>query len=251
MPSKKWRDYEMAVSTVPSATLKVQYARYWEAIERMIEFVLEVRVLVQLIESDSYRLLAQIANTIGKMRVGMFSGDIKLENGFEEQMARAAHLRRIAALAQSISHPPFWSRAEYAVQKAERLFGLLDVPRILEHIDRNIESINEVADHVDELYIADLSEKSNDKATLLSIGFAGVTFILTLLVLPSFWLDLTQLFADFDWSPAGSDTVYYILLLAGTILGFALVAIAPVLFIMALRRRDNQRMLRYLFNRDR
>ncbi|MFZ1400833.1 MAG: hypothetical protein WAS33_28275 [Candidatus Promineifilaceae bacterium] len=251
MPSKKWRNHEMAVSTVPSATLNVQYARYWEAVERMIEFVLEVRVLVQLIESDSYRLLAQIADTIGKMRVGMFSGDIKMENGFEEQMARAAHLRRIAALAQSISHPPFWSRAEYAVQKAERLFALLDVPRILEHIDRNIESINGVADHVDELYIADLSEKSNDKATLLSIGFAGVTFILTLLVLPSFWLDLTQLFADFDWTPAGSDTVYYILLLAGTILGFGLVAIAPILFIMALRRRDNQRMLRHLFNKDR
>ena len=250
-PSKKWRSYEMAVSTVPSATLKVQYARYWEAIERMVEFVLEVRVLVQLVESDSYRLLVQIANTIEEMRAGMFNGDIEMAGGFEEQMAQAAHLRRIAALAQSISHPPFWSRAEYAVQKAERLFALLDVPRILEHIDRNIESINGVADHVDELYIADLSEKSNDKATLLSIGFAGVSFILTLLVLPSFWYDLTELYYYYDWWPAGSDTTYFVLLMAGTILGFGLVAIAPMLFIMALRRRDNRRMLRYLFNRDR
>src|SRR5690606_28805298 len=107
------------------------------------------------------------------------------------------HLRRMAALAQSISHPPFWSRAEYAVHKAERLFSLLDVPRILEHVERNIESINSVADHVDELYIADLSEKSNDKATVLSLGLAAVSFIVTLLALPSFWFDLAEL--NRDW----------------------------------------------------
>ncbi len=247
MPSKKWRHYEMAISTVPSATLTVQYARYWEAIERMIEFVLEVRVLVQLIESDSYRLLTQIADTIGKMRVGMFSGDIKLENGFEEQMAHAAHLRRIAALAQSISHPPFWSRAEYAVQKAERLFTLLDVPRILEHISRNIDSINGVADHVDELYIADLAEKSNDKASVLSLGLAAVSFIVTLLALPSFWLDLAEFNKDW-WR---QDVWYTIVFNVGTFLGLSVVVAAILLSVLALRRRDTRRMMRHLFNRDR
>ncbi len=249
LPSKKWRDYEMAVSTVPSATLKVQYARYWEAIERMIEFVLEVRVLVQLIESDSYRLLAQIANTIEEIRAEMFQGDIVIEGELKDQMARAAHLRRMAALAQSISHPPFWSRAEYAVQKAERLFGLLDVPRILEHVERNIESINSVADHVDELYIADLSEKSNDKATVLSLGLAAVSFIVTMLALPSFWYDLTELYNG--WWNVSSKPFYVFFLGLGTVLGAIVVIMAIMLVVMALRRRDTRRMMRHLFNRDR
>lgn len=232
-PSKKWRQYEMAVSTVPSATLKVQYARYWEAVIRMIEFVLEVRVLVQLIESDSYRLLTQIANTIEGIRADMFSGDIVIEGELKEQMARAAHLRRMAALAQSISHPPFWSRAEYAVQKAECLFELLDVPRILAHIERNIESINSVADHVDELYIADLSEKSNDKASMLSIGVAALSFIVTLLALPSFWYDLTELHVTF-W---GSEPLFLFLFIVGTILGVSVVIMALWLLVLALRRQ--------------
>ena len=247
MPSKKWRHFEMAVSTVPSATLKVQYARYWDAIERMIEFVLEVRVLVQLIESDSYRLLAQIANTIESIRADMFNGDIVIGGELKEQMARAAHLRRVAALAQSISHAPFWGRAEYAVQKAERLFGLLDVPRILVHIERNIESINSVADHVDELYIADLSEKSNDKATILSLGLAAVSFIVTLLALPSFWFDLAELNRNW-WQ---RDDLYNIIFFSGTFLGLILVFSAVVLSVMAVRRRDIRRMMRHLFNQDR
>jgi hypothetical protein len=247
LPSPKWSHYEMAVSTVPSATLKVQYARYWEAIERMIEFVLEVRVLTQLIESDSYQLLAQIANTIEGIRADMFDGDIVIEGELKEQMARAAHLRRVAALAQSISHPPFWGRAEYALSKAERLFALLDVPRILVHIDRNIESINSVADHVDELYIADLSEKSNDKATMLSIGLAGVSFIVTLLALPSFWSDLAAVHPQWPLS----ETSYYVLFYTGTSLGLGLVFVALLLLLMALLRRNRGRIIRHVFNRER
>jgi hypothetical protein len=246
IPSERWSQFEMAVSTVPSATLKVQYGRYWEAIERMLEFVLEVRVLVQLIESNSYRLLAQIADTIENIRADMFKGDIVIEGELKAQMAQAAHLRRVAALAQSISHAPFWSRAEYAVKKAERLFELLDVPRILVHVERNIESINSVADHVDELYIADLSEKSNDKATMLSIGLAGISFIVTLLALPSFWFDLMEI--PKRWWPF--DELYYIVLYVGTGLGLGLVFVSLVLIIMALRRQGLGKVKRNLFNRN-
>lgn len=240
LPSKKWRAYEMAVSTVPSATLKVQYARYWEAIIRMVEFVLEVRVLVQLIESDSYRLLTQIADTIESIRADMFNGDIVIEGELKEQMARAAHLRRIAALAQSISHPPFWGRAEYAVQKAERLFDLLEVPQILKHIERNIESINSVADHVDELYIADLSEKSNDKATLLSMGVAALSLIVALLVLPSFWIDLVDMYRTTAWPPHGW---YVFIFTFGTLLGIGIAIAVPIILFMAVRRRGWRKLL--------
>jgi hypothetical protein len=246
LPSRKWRVHEMAISTVPSATLKVQYARYWEAIERMMEFVLEVRVLAQLIESDSYRLLAQIADTIEGIRADMFKGDIVIEGELKEQMARAAHLRRVAALAQSISHAQFWGRAEYAVLKADRLFELLDVPRIIKHIERNIESINSVADHVDELYIADLSEKSNDKATVLSLGLTAVSFILVLLVLPSFWADLIQvrqtLAKAYDW-------VFQFYLYSGSLLGFGLAGLAIILLLKALQQEGVGKFVGYFFNK--
>ena len=244
LPSAKWRHFEMAVSTVPSATLQVNYARYWEAIERMIEFVLEVRVLAQLIESQSYRLLEQIADTVEAIRADMFDGDIVIDGDLKEQMGRAAHLRRVAALAQSIGHAQYWSRAEFAVQKAERLFDLFDVPRIFTHIEHNIDSINSVADHVDELYIADLSEKGNDKATILSMGLAAVSFILTLLALPSFWADLLQVRGA--WA---NETLYNALFISGTSLGLGLVVMSIALLLLALRRKDVSRLLRHLFNR--
>lgn len=246
MPSKKWANHEMAISTVPSATLKIQYIDYWEAIERMMEFVLEVHILAQLIERDSYKLLAQIANTIERIRADMFDGDIIIEGELKAQMAQAAHLRRIAAFVQSASHSPFWARAEYAVMKAEKLFDLLDVPRIITHIDRNIESINSVADHVDELYIADLSEKSNDKATLLSIGVAALSFIVILLVMPSFWFDLRELHEQY-WP---SDAIYTVILYIGTFLGAIVFVLAFLLMFMAMRRQNFKKHVSHLFNRD-
>lgn len=132
-------------------------------------------------------------------------------------------------------------------EKAERLFSLLDVPRILEHVERNIESINSVADHVDELYIADLSEKSNDKATVLSLGLAAVSFIVTLLALPSFWYDLAEFNKDW-WR---QDLWYTIVFNVGTFLGLSVVVAAIALSVLALRRRDTRRMMRHLVNRNR
>lgn len=247
IPSKKWRVHEMAISTVPSATLKVHYARYWQATERMIEFVLEVGVLAQLLESDSYRLLSQIANTIERIRADMFKGDIVIEGELKEQMAQAAHLRRVAALAQSISHAQYWARAEYAVLKADRLFDLLDVPRITRHIERNIESINSAADHVDELYLADLSEKSNDKATILSLGLAAVSFILVLLVIPSFWADLNEFrptLTLYTW-------LYYVYFYGGSLLGFGLSLLAIFLLGRAFYQHGLGRVMGYFSNTKR
>lgn len=255
LPSKKWRVHEMAISTVPSATLKVQYVRYWEAIERMIEFVLEVHVLAQLIESNSYRLLGQIADTIEGIRSDMFKGDIVIEGELKEQMARAAHLRRVAALAQSISHAQYWGRAEYAVLKANRLFDLLDVPRKIRHIERNIESINSVADHVDELYVADLSEKSNDKAKELSIGLTAVSFIVALLVIPSFWADLIQVHRTLenDWvhQSLAIDWVYRLYIYSGTLFGLVLVILAIIFLLMPLHRKVADKITSRFFGRKR
>ncbi len=245
VPSPKWRNHEMAVSTIPGSTLKVQYAQYWLGMRRLVEFVLEIRVLAQLIERESYRLLEDIADTIEKIRQGMFRGNIEFDGELKAHLARAAHLRRIVALAQSISHAPMWSRAEYAVHKAEYFMEVLDVPQIFEHIRRNVDSINSVADHVDELYLADLAERNNDKATLLSVGLAAASFILTLLVLPSFWADLINWEEHYKWGEAA----VLVPGVAGSILALFLVFGALYLLMLAVkRRREVGEMLQQLFN---
>lgn len=229
IPSREWKDSEITVSSVPSSTLHVKYSRYWGAIERMIEFLVEIRVLSQLIESESFRLLGEIAQNVHETRSMLFSGDIKLGDKLPDLIARAASLRHLAALSQSLSHPQLWSRAEYAIRKANYLLEQLGVPTIQEHIERNITSINSVVDHVDELYLADLSEKESDNSTILSLGLAAASLTLTLLMLPSFWADLVTGFgapiAVWQWILGALGTGLSILLIGGA---FYLLRIAVI-----------------------
>lgn len=245
MPATKWKDYELSVSSVPGATLRVRYLRYWGAIERMIEFLIEIRVLSQLVESESYKLLGEIAQTVHETRSQLFSGDIKLDRRLPDLVTRAAYLRHLAALCRSLSHPQLWSRAEYAIQKANHFLDQLGVPTILEHVERNINSINSVVDHVDELYLADLSEKNNDTASILSLVLAAASFTLTLLVLPSFWTDIWGILPD---SPEPAIW-QWILAWVGTFFGLLLIVFAICLIIPAWRqRRRIFAMLQKLYN---
>jgi len=193
MPALRWQDYEVSVSSVPSSTLRVEYFRYWGAIERMIEFLLEIRVMALFLEGASYDLLRDISEKIHQTRSELFSGDIKIDADLPNLVASAASLRHQAALCQSLSHPLLWSRGEFVIGKANYLLDQLEVPQILEHIERNINSTAEFVNHIDELYLADLSEKSNDNGTRLSMILAAVSLTLTILILPSFWADLGQI----------------------------------------------------------
>lgn len=193
LPSLKWRDYELFVSSVPGSTLHVNYHQYWGAIERLIEFVVEIRVMAQLLESASYDILVEIADRIHKTQSKLFSGDIIMDEHLPELVSRAASLRHQAALCESLSHPQLWSRADFAISKADYLLGQLGVPRILEHIERNIDGIVEFVNHIDELYLADLSEKSNDNDARMSKVLAAASLTLTILILPSFWADIGQI----------------------------------------------------------
>jgi len=193
MPALRWRDYEVSVSSVPSSTLRVEYFRYWGAIERMIEFLLEIRVMALFLEGASYDLLRDISEKIHQTRSELFSGDIKIDADLPNLVASAASLRHQAALCQSLSHPLLWSRGEFVIGKANYLLDQLEVPQILEHIERNINSTAEFVNHIDELYLADLSEKSNQSANLLSMTLAAASLTLTILIIPSFWADIGQL----------------------------------------------------------
>jgi hypothetical protein len=198
----------------------------------MIEFIVEVRVLSQLLERESFNLLEDLANIMSTIRSYLFSGDIRLHEELPNRVEDAAHLRRLVALCQGLSNPQVWSRAEYAVAKATHLFEQLNVPTTLTHIERNISSINSVVDHVDEWYMADLTEQSNDMATLLSLGLAAAGFILTLLVLPSFWTDLN---AD---NVALPDIVKTVINGIGTVLAIILMIVGAYLTSISLKYRS-------------
>ena len=231
MPASKWKEHELLVSSVPGATLHVSYLRYWGAIERMIEFLIEIRVLSQLLESESHALLGEIAQTVHETRSQLFSGDIKLDKRLPNLVTRAAYLRNLAALSRSISHPHLWSRAEYAIRKATFLLEQLGVPTIQENIERNISSISSVVDHVDELYLADLSEKQNDNSTILSIGLAAASLTLTLLMLPSFW-------ADIEASLSSQPYLQQFLLVIGDVLALLLIGGAIYMLTIAYKQRE-------------
>lgn len=234
LPATKWLYHELLVSSVPGSTLRVKYHRYWDAIERLIEFVIEIRVMAQLIESASYDILVELADRIHRTQSKLFGGDIIMDDKLPDLVARAASLRHQAALCQSLSHPQLWSRADFAISKADYLLGQLGAPTILEHVQRNIESIVEFVNHIDELYIADLSEKSNDTSTVLSLVLAAASFTLTLLMLPSFWADIWSVLPN-----ANNQTQWWQIAFGGfgTVFAVGLLGLAFGLIAMAMRQR--------------
>jgi len=196
IPSRHSQNYEMAVSTVPSATLRIRYPRYWSAVERMVEFVMEIHMFAELLEGISFDLLTEIVDAVHRLRQQIVRGDIQLDDSVAGLITKAADLRKQTALVQSLSHPQMWSRSEAALRKARALLKNMGVPERLSHIERNIASINSVVDQVDEWYLADLSEKSNDRAHYLTILVTAASLLLTLLILPSFWADIWQVLPE-------------------------------------------------------
>jgi len=191
LPSRKYRNYQLVVSTMSRSTGHIRYIRYWGAIERMSEFILSVRVLAQLLERLSYSLLRQITEEMHKIRSELLKGDIKMNtHKMSLLISEAANLQRLASLCQGLSDPHVWSRAEYGIIKAQRFIDELGIRLALEHIQRNLDAINQLGNHIDELYLGDLAETNNSFSLWSQFGFAGLSLALTILILPSFWADI-------------------------------------------------------------
>lgn len=191
MPSRKARNDELFISTLPAATSQVNYLWYWEAIERLLEFVIEVRVLVQLVERNSATLMQEFVRMLRHTRSSLLDGDLEINRDVLVQLSnRAANLSRLSGLGQGLSNPQLWGRAEFTVEKASYLFQQLGVPLLLQHTERNVNHINDLINHVDELYLASISERSNRQSFWVSAGLAGVSLAFILYTLPSFWIDL-------------------------------------------------------------
>lgn len=246
MPSHSARNSELYISTLPSKeTTRVMYLSYWDAFERMIEFVAEVRVLAQLLERDSLLISQNFVDRLRDIRYGMLHGTLEIKpRELTEQVEEAANLVRLVAVCQSLSTPHVWSRAEYAVDKAECLINEMQIVRFLAHAERNVTSLTRFVDHIDELYIAEQSERSNESTNRVSTLLGVVSLSVILFSLPSFWRDSQELHANLLINQYLTTDVISAISLIGSALAIAMGFMSILLVIYTFLRQRGRRRSR-------
>lgn len=227
IPSYRTRSDRLYISTLPAtSTTSVQYVNYWVAFERMIEFVAEIHVLAQILERLSSRIMQDFADTLRDMRADMLRRELRIDRArLTILVEESANLVRLVGMAQSLSNPHVWSRAEYGVGKAEALLDEMSVDRLLAHVERNVNSLNSLVDHIDELYLAELSEGSNRRANYMSVVLAAVSLSIIIFSLPSFWQDSRELNTGI-LSEGLLNTLVPFITQVGTVLGPILMAVS-------------------------
>ncbi len=199
MPSRRARSEQLWVSTLEKTTrVSVDYTRYWEALERLIEFVNEIGILAQLVETDSAGTLRQFVQALDETRRDILQGElngslIDSQRKFNELTNQSANLSRLVGLCQGLTNPNSWSRAEYAIDKASHLIQVMQTSLLVNHAERNVSNLTNLVDHVDELVVAQLSESSNAQNSRQSLILAGLSLSIILFTLPSFWADIDSL----------------------------------------------------------
>lgn len=248
IPSHRAREDELFISNFSATTGKVMYTWYWEALERMLEFTIEIRVLAQLMERSSAETMQMFVEELGQIRSEMFRQSTRMEySAMVPLIKQIANLSRIVGICQGLSNPNVWSRAEYAVEKARHLLSQQGVPLLLEHAERNVGNLTSLLDHVDELYLAEVSERSNQQTFWLSSVLAALSLSITLFALPSFWADIADLQAN--QPAANSLAIVPLVAVVGDILAPLLIVISLLIALTAawralrFRSRSRQRHL--------
>jgi hypothetical protein len=233
MPSRHARQDELLLSNFAASTGRVMYLWYWEAMERMFELAIEVRVLAHLIERGSADLLREFEQELTLVRYGMSRRDIRVNyEVLTEKVERVANMSRLLGLGQSLSTPTVWGRAEFAVEKARLLMRRQDVPLLMHHAERNVANLSELINHIDELYLADLSESNNRLSFYLSMLLAGLSLSVIVFTVISFWADSDDLAPGSV--PATMLTMVPQIVTLGTVLSLALSAVALAVIIFGI-----------------
>lgn len=241
MPSRKAHNDELFISTLPAATSQIKYLWYWEAIERMLEFIIEVRVLVQLVERVSANLMQDFVNILRHTRTNLLAEGIDINRDQIHDLSNhAANLSRLSGIGQGLSNPQLWGRAEFATIKASFLFDQLGVPLLLEHIERNVSNINDLINHFDELYLASLSERGSKQSFWISACLAGVSLAFILYTLPSFWADLQTIMGE----SSSDNPLFNTIELVGNILALPILISALGIILWSLRAALRMRRIR-------
>ena len=235
MPSRRDRQADLYVSTLPATpTTRVKYLQYWEALERMIEFAAEIRVLAQLLERGSARILIDFVQKLRQMRAELLGGDLQLDRvELLEIVEESANLNRLVGLCQSLSNPYGWSRAEYGAEKATRLLDDMRVTLLLQHAQQNVNNLTGLVNHTDELYLASLSERANARATWLSLVLGALSLSIILFSLPSFWADISQLNSNAIDSSITEGIIPFITRI-GSLIGPVLIVISAVIIAVSI-----------------
>jgi hypothetical protein len=233
MPSRHARQNELLLSNFTASTGRVMYLWYWEAMERMFELAIEVRVLAHSIERGSADLLREIEQELTQVRHGMSRRDIRVNyEVLTEKVERVANMSRLLGLGQSLSTPTVWGQAEYAVEKARLLLQRQDVPLLMHHAERNVANLSELVNHIDELYLADLSESNNRLSFYLSILLSGLSLSVIIFTVISFWADAAQL--DENAIPQFIRSIVPYMVIWGSWLSLALAVVALAILVFGI-----------------
>lgn len=194
IPSHQAIKDDLFISNFLVATSRVMYTWYWDAMVRLVEFVVEIRVLAQLMERASVNTLYEFEREIAMIRSNMSKHRLNINYGaVSEKVDKVASISHMLSIGQNLSTPSVWSRAEFAVEKARLLLSQQDVPLLIEHTERNVNNMNHLLDHIDELHLAQLSEKTNRWTYNLSVLLTALSLSFVIFAVVQFWASIEQL----------------------------------------------------------
>lgn len=190
-PDRRAYDQYLHISSFPATVSKVTYRRYWDAVERMIEFVVEIKVLAQIMERTSADLLRDFEDKIARIRSDLARGhNISNLTSLSTTIDKISNVSRLLSEGQSLIVPDVWSRAEFAIDKARFLLEEQQTPVLIENTERNVNNLNSLLSHVDELYLAYSSDTYNKRINRVSLALGIFSLSFVIFSVPSFWTDI-------------------------------------------------------------
>jgi Mg2+ and Co2+ transporter CorA len=224
-PSDLVQDAKLLIGQMP-LSIDLTYADYWRAVARMIELIVEIRVLVQVMDRVSTDLVRDFVQELNRARRGMEKGDVELDIKQLNALADSStNLSRLIGVSQSLVTPHRWSRAEFAMIKANYLIRRMKIRDLLDNAKFNMSILTDLVNHYDDLYLADLTEKRNDSSNRSNIILGLLSFFLLIFIIPSFVTDLYSLSPDSqnpsEWhqfvAALGAFAAFLILLYVGIV----------------------------------
>lgn len=167
-----------------------------KSIGRIIEFGIEIQALASLVEAATFSLTENLLRSLQDVRSVLFTGEIGLGAQLPNLIGDANRMRFLYLFCKKFYRTKSWILTESLGQMANDLYQRLDIPRIIENIEHNVNYLDRITDSVDSFYATDLSEKNNDLAKFAMLLTAS-SLLLAFISLPSFWADIRQLFITF------------------------------------------------------
>ena len=150
-------DPEALIST--SHSNAVYYREYWKSLMRAIDYILELRLMSKFLEfqtSDELQKLARIIRDIhpGGNPDGELTIDTKTRSQIRDFIRRISSFAGLVARIRNTAMPTNIGLSDYAVTKHRKLIEVLDIDKMLEHANRNIETIYKFVAYLDNMILS-------------------------------------------------------------------------------------------------